>query len=252
MRNFTSILLLSLVFATANAQTDYTKSLSGIAWVKIESKADIIIKTHDKNEILIKSGKKKSTPDRAAGLKLVGQYGGTDNTDIGFYVVEDGNNLIVKNLRKSEKATIYLPKSQNVSAKTTWHGDLKISGFTGEVEANARLNGSIYINDISGPLTANALNGTVEVTFGKVNQTSPISIFTTNGVVDVTLPSNTPGDLSMSSWNGDVYTNFDIAKPDKEGMRSVAGRKVTGKINNGGVSIKLNSTNGNIYLRKQS
>ena len=201
---------------------------------------------------LIKSGKKKSTPDRAAGLKLVGQYGGTDNTDIGFYVVQDGNNLIVKNLRKSEKAEIYLPKSQNVSAKTTWHGDLKLSGFTGEVEVNAQLNGSIYIEDISGPLTANALNGTVEVIFGTVNQQSPISVFTTNGVVDVTLPSNTPADLSMSSWNGDVYTNFDISRPDKDGMKSVTGRSAKGKINNGGVSIKLKSTNGNIYLRKDS
>lgn len=244
------LILALCAFSVFTFGQDYTKSLNGAKWVKIESKADITIKTHDKNELLIKSESKKS-PERAKGLKLVGYSGGTDNTDVGFYVVEEGGNLIVKNLRKSSKAEIYLPKSQNVSVKTTWHGDVKISGFNSEIEANAQLNGSVHIEDVNGPVTANALNGTVEVVFGSVNQESPISIFTTNGTVDVSLPENTKANLSLSSWNGDVYTNFDIDRPSKEGMRSVAGRKVTGIINNGGVDIKLRSTNGNIYLRKK-
>ncbi|MET1258276.1 MAG: DUF4097 family beta strand repeat protein [Flavobacteriaceae bacterium] len=251
MKRLTTLLLVCAVATIGYAQNDYSKSLNGIDWVKIESKADVTVKTHDKNEILIKSGKAKGTPDRAKGLKLVGQNGGTDNTDVGFYVVQDGNNLIVKNLRKSDRAEIYLPKTQKVSVKTTWHGNMKISGFSSEIEANAQLNGSVYIENVNGPVTANALNGTVEVIFDAINQASPISIFTTNGTVDVSLPQNTPANLSMSSWNGDVYSNFDISKPSKEGMRSVAGRKVTGVINNGGVDIKLRSTNGNIYLRKK-
>ncbi|MBO0320757.1 DUF4097 family beta strand repeat protein [Muricauda sp. CAU 1633] len=250
MRKFT-ILTLALAFvATLKAQNDYSKSLNGIEWVKIESKANINLRTYDANELLIKGNRRVETSEKAKGLRLVGE-GGNDNTDVGFYVVQDGNTLIVKNLRKSEGAEIYLPKTQNVSVKSTWSGDIEIDGFTGEIEADAQLNGSIEIMDVNGPVTANTLNGDITVEFGTVKQDSPISIYSTNGAVDVTLPGNTPADLSLSSTNGDIYTNFELKREEKNGLKSVSGRKVNAAINNGGVNISLKSTNGNIYLRKQ-
>ena len=240
-----------LICLTANltiAQSDYSKSLNGIEWVKITSSANLDIIAHDKNEIIIKSRSTKTVSDRAKGLRLVGA-GGTDNTDVGFSVLQEGNDLIVTNLKKNESATIYMPKNQKVSVKSTWHGDIKISGFENEVEANCQLNGGIKIKDVTGPITANSLNGAVEVIFTQLDQTSPTSIFTTNGTVDVSLPASTKADLSMSSWNGDVYTNFDIQKETKDGMKQVSGKKSTGTLNGGGVALKLRSTNGNIYLR---
>lgn len=246
-----TILLVALAFCSIGfAQTDFTKSLSGVDWVKIESKSDITLKTHSSNELLIKSSKSTKVSEKAKGLKLVGE-GGSDNTDVGFYVVQDGNTLIVKSLRKSEGAEIYLPKNQNVSVKSTWHGNIDIDGFSGEVEADAQLNGSVEIKNVNGPVTANALNGEIEVGFGTVKQNSPISIYTTNGAVDVTLPGSTPADLTLTTTNGDIYTNFDIKREEKDGLTSVSGRKVRAVINSGGVDISLKSTNGNIYLRKQ-
>lgn len=246
-----TILLIAFTFCViANAQTDYTKSLNGIEWVKIESKSDITLKTYNANELLIKGSRSSKVSEKAKGLRLVGE-GGSDNTEVGFYVVQDGNTLIVRNLRKSEGAEIFLPKTQNISVKSTWSGDIEIEGFSGEVEANAELNGSIEITDVNGPVTANALNGEIEVEFGTVKQGSPISIYTTNGEVDITLPENTPADLTMSTVNGDIYTNFEIKREEKEGLKSISGRKVKASINNGGVDISLKSTNGNIYLRKQ-
>ncbi len=246
-----TILLIALAFCTiTTAQTDFTKSLSGIEWVKIESKSDIILKTYNANELLIKGSRSTKVSEKAKGLKLVGE-GGTDNTDVGFYVVQDGNTLIVKSLRKSEGAEIYLPKNQNVSVKSTWSGDIEIDGFSGEIEADAQLNGSVEIVNVNGPVTANALNGEITVEFGTVKQDSPISIYTTNGAVDVTLPETTAADLMLGTINGDIYTNFDIKREEKDGLKSVSGRKVRAVINNGGVDISLKSTNGNIYLRKQ-
>ena len=64
------------------------------------------------------------SPSKAKGLKLVGESG-TDNTDVGFYVIKEGSTLIVKNLRRSESGEIYLPASQNISVTTTWHGDIE-------------------------------------------------------------------------------------------------------------------------------
>ncbi len=250
MRKF-AIVVIALVTGTiAHAQNSYTKSLNGVTWVKIESKADIVLRTHSSNELLIKGGSSKKDSEKAKGLRLVGE-GGNDNTDVGFYVVEDGNTLLVKNLRKSEGAEIFLPKGQNVSVKSTWNGDIEIYGFSGEIEADAQLNGSVEIKDVNGPVTANALNGESTVEFGQISQDSPISIYTTNGPVDVTMPANTPANLSMSCTNGDIYSNFDIEREEKNGLKSWSGRKFKAAINNGGVAISLKSTNGNIYLRKK-
>ncbi len=250
MRKFTFLLTALLVGTIAQAQSDYTKSLNGVQWVKIESKSDITLRTHSSNELLIKSGPSVETPEKAKGLKLVGE-GGTDNTSIGFSVIQDGNTLIVTNLRKSEGAEIYLPKNQNISAKSTWNGDIEIDGFAGEIEADAQLNGSVKILNVNGPVTANTLNGELTVEFGAVKQGSPISLYSTNGAVDVSLPANTPANLSMSTINGNVYTDFDVKLNEKDGLKSVLGRKISASINNGGVDITLKSTNGNMYLRKK-
>jgi len=67
----------------------------------------------------------------------------------------------------------------------------------------------------------------------------------------VTLPESTPANLELSSHNGDIYTNFDLKRPEKNGLKSYGSSKVNGAINGGGVGIKLKSTNGNIYLRKK-
>lgn len=250
MKSLKITFLALFICATITAQEDFTKSLDGIEWVKIESRADVTIKTHNSNELLIKVGSSYHTPERAKGLKLVGE-GGSDNTNIGFYVIKEGNNLIVKNLRKSEDAEIYLPASQNISVKTNWQGNIKIAGFKGEIEASAKLNGGIGIEDVSGPITVNSLNGEIEVLFTKVSQSSPITIHTINGAIDVTLPENTPANLSLGSHNGDIYTNFELPTPEKDGLKSVGSNKIKGTINNGGVKINLSSINGSIYLRKK-
>ncbi|MDT0538963.1 MULTISPECIES: DUF4097 family beta strand repeat-containing protein [Croceitalea] len=250
MKLVSSILFICAFVWSATAQTDYTKSLSGVDWVKIESKSGIELKTHDKNELLIKVSSRKKKSEKAKGLKLVGA-GGTDNTDVGFYVVQDGGTMLVKNLRRSEKAEIFLPKTQNVSVTNSWNGDIYIAGFSGEVEANANLNGGLKMENLSGPVTAYSLNQGIEVSFDKISQDAPIVIRTTNGEIDVTLPENTSADMELSSWNGDIYTNFDLQRPDKEGLKSVSGKNIKGAINGGGVAIKLKSTNGTIYLRKK-
>jgi len=190
MKKITLFLFTCVFAANVQAQSDYSKSLDGIEWVKISSKSEIVIKTHDKNELLIKAFSLKPMPKKAKGLKLVG-IGGEDNTDVGFNVVKTGNNLIVQSVRKSGGAEIYLPKSQNVSATNSWDGNIYIEGFSGEVEANANLNGGLQLVNLSGPITAYSLNESIRVEFDKINQDAPIVIRTTNGEIDVTLPGST-------------------------------------------------------------
>ncbi len=249
MKQLRSTLVIFLFAAVAIAQ-EHTQSLNGIEWVKIESKAKITVKAHAKETLLIKGGSSFEIPEKAKGLKLVGE-GGHDNTGVGFYTVKEGNTLIIRNLQRNSGTEIYLPAKQNLSVKSSGLEDVHISGFSSEIEASAEVTGSIAITDVTGPITANSNTGTVEVTFTKVNQASPISISTATGAVDVTLPKDTPANLLLSSTMGEIYTNFDLNVPDKEGLKAISAQSVKGSINNGGVKIQLNSATGNIYLRKK-
>ncbi len=250
MNKFKWTLASCLVVISAAAQ-EYKQSLESVAWVKIESKGKVVIKTHDKPELLIRGGSALTTPEKAKGLQLVGENG-SDNTKVGFYVLKDGNSLIVRNLRRSENETaeIFLPSTQNISVTGDGLNDIEINGFSGEIEATAEIVGNIRVVDVTGPVTLNSNTGTVEVVFNKVNQKSPISISTATGEIDVTLPKDTAADLSLHSTMGEIYSNFELSVPDKNGLKAISTQKIVGSINNGGVKIQLNSATGNIYLRK--
>ncbi len=258
MKNIVAILIFSfcLAFTHAQEKQEYTHSLQGISWVKVSSSTTVVVKTHDKNQLLIQGANQIKNPEKAKGLKAI-YADGEDNTGIAFYVKKEGSNLIVRNLKNGnsgKKVVIYLPKTQNVSVKSRGLGHVKVSGFTGEVEADSGSVGHLTITDVTGPVTASSNTGEIEIVFDKVNQSSPISITTTTADVDVTLPGNTPADVKLVSNMGDIYTNFDIDLPDtsKNGMSRVAGgQKASGTINGGGVKITLRTTTGDIYLRKQ-
>lgn len=254
MKQVAIIFLVGLFCTGLQAQEDYTKSLDGVEWVKIESRAKVVVKAYSEKQLLIKGGKMHNKPDRAKGLKLVGE-GGTDNTNVGYYVIKEGSDLIVRNLQRNNNGNtvIYLPASQNVSIRTkgTSNGDIVVSGFKGEVEATVEINGGMRLEDVSGPLTVSTLNGGIDVSFSKISQDSPISIYSTNGALDINLPESTPADLAMSTMNGEIYTNFELKFPEKNGLKSVSTQKIQQVINGGGVKFKLRTINGNIYLRKQ-
>jgi len=94
------------------------------------------------------------------------------------------------------------------------------------------------------------INGTVDVVFSEISKDKPSSIASINGEIDVTLPVTSAVNLEMRNMQGGMYSDFDLPSDDKQ-MKRVGGGAVNAKINGGGVSLKINSINGNIYLRKK-
>ena len=249
MKKTTIMLCLLLLGLKAGAQ-QFSQPLDGIRWVKIESNAKVIVQSHAQNNLVLKGAPMEPVPDQAKGLKLIGE-GGTDNTNAGYYMVKEGSQLLLRNLKKTGESVVLLPASMNIAVTSKALNNIEITGFNGEIEANAEVTGGITITGVSGPVTAHSNTGQVKVVFNKVNQASPISIATATGAVDVTMPADTPANLSLQSAVGEIYTNFDIRLPEKEGLKPVSSQKVSGPINNGGVEIQLHSATGNIYLRKK-
>ncbi len=266
-------------FLFSEAQEDYTQSLEGIKLVRIESGTKVKLVAGKANELRFTKYIRDKEDDydecdecdhehyeeheheegrhrgnnRSKGLKPV-YAGGTDNTGFGMSIEREGDVLRIRDLKSWMQRSgmqVYLPKDVDIYLDCGNMGSARIQGFSSEIEVNTNI-GGIYMNDVTGPITAHTSTGLIDVKFSKVNQDSPISINTSTGIVDVTLPTDTKANLELRSNMGSVYTDFDLEIPREDGMRSVgANRKIQAKLNGGGVNISLRSSTGSVYLRKQ-
>ncbi len=213
---------------------------------------DLQIIGHDGNEILITAKGYEKPPERAKGLKPL-YNSAVDNTGIGLSVQESGGNLTIQKATRGDiDYTIKIPSTMHVSiSETNWHGDnFTIENISGEIEVNAK-SSDIKMKGVSGPVVANTTNGDIDIVYKTLNQEKPNAIKSINGHVDITLPSSAKSSVKLRAMNGEIFTNFDVAmKTSEDNINVYGGGKIEGAINGGGVEIKLNTINDNIYLRK--
>lgn len=111
------------------------------------------------------------------------------------------------------------------------------------------------MENISGPVVANATNGNVEVVFNTLAPDKPNSFLSVNGYIDISLPKDVRADLQLHTVNGEAYTDWDIDvnKDASVALPVIADMNmynIEGTINGGGTPISIQSVNGDIYLRK--
>ena len=134
------------------------------------------------------------------------------------------------------------PKNALVNVTNT-NGQVVITAMTGKVVAHTT-NGGVRGNKLSGGVDAQSTNGGVSVEMASVGP-DRISLETTNGGVTLTLPEKAKATVSASCTNGGISVgsldNFDVTEKSR--------RRLEGRLNGGGTSIELQTTNGGIRLR---
>lgn len=261
-----SVLLFSSGIQTCTAQKEGDKKLHMFI-KKIENpgkasilkigdlSGDLVISSHNQAtvqaiEVQVKGY--KTPPARAKGLRPLGS-GGVDNTGVGLNykqvnnVIELGESVYNNG---HQAYHIKVPKTTALIIKYTGFqgGNILIRDINQEIEISAQ-SSPIKLENVTGPVVANTLGATIEAIFGKVNQDSPISITSTGGEIDITLPNNTPANLQLNAMGGNVFTDLDIDSGESKG-RANANHNFSVKLNGGGVDLQLHSLGGNIYLRK--
>lgn len=182
------------------------------------------------------------------------------NAGFGLEAEEEDNRVRVKlSGHASQRVRIRVPRNTSVHLKSVNGGKIEVRGVSGEHELE-HTNGAITATDVSGSLVAHTTNGTVKVTFDRIDPGKPMSFVSFNGSVDVTFPASLAADLKMRSDNGQVYTDFDVevAKADavKKEQRKEGGyrvsleRAIEAKVGGGGPEMTLRTFNGSIYVRK--
>jgi lia operon protein LiaG len=258
-RTIIFLIATSFTLCHLHAQDEFKKSIDGSATemtVKISNlSARLEIIGHNSNEVIISSSDYEGIPEKAKGLKPLSAYG-EDNTSIGLYFnIENGIVEISGASRAANDGEyeIRLPRNIKLEIKSEdWNGDdIRVKGMQNEIDIKANA-GDLELEDVSGPLVLNSMNGEIEVTLSNLNQDNPTSIKSTNGDIDISMPSDAKVDFRLSSLNGEIYTDLDLDFDGEKGdMRRMAGgMKANAKLNGGGIDFTIYALNGNVYLRQ--
>jgi hypothetical protein len=207
------------------------------------------------NEIIFKSRNGSRQKDsRAEGLKAISGSGLEDNTGFGLSVVDKGDVIEVRQLKKMDgpDVLILVPKGVSISiSHNSPHGsDITLRNVEGEIEAST-VHSDIVLDNPTGPLTINTVHGDIEAKMPATFK-SPISLVSVHGAVDVAMPVGTKANMRMGTVYGEIFVDpdFKIQIEPKGGLVRYSD-KIEGKINGGGLDITLTTTHSNIYLRKK-
>jgi len=186
----------------------------------------IIIKTWDKNEVLVRATVsindnedndhfKLNTSSNGNMVKFVSKIKDMDQIEKKKYVIEE-----------DEDGEYYVANCESIDLDMTFEvfapGDVILHLST--------INGDVDIFDWKGPSEINTINGYIDSS------------------IDPKLKVN----FDLSTINGGMYSNLDLDITDRdEKMRCLIGGDVEAMLNNGGVEMVYETINGDIYLRKK-
>lgn len=179
----------------------------------------------------------------------------------GYHIEEDKNTvqIVVKPWTDLEKIIVKVPQSFSLNLNCTNDGDIKVSDVDGELDIN-NINGGVELLNVIGPVVAHALNDNIRIVFKEIPEYEDMSITSLNGDIEVTFPEDTDVDISLKTDNGEVLSDFPIEmkystkvskERSKKGKYKISGEnQLSGKINDGGGEIRMQTMNGDIVILK--
>jgi len=254
MKKYILGIAFGLAISTTIHAQDYKISKSS-GTLEIREVNHVTIEGHSGNEIIFSSiDENRDDDDRAKGLRAISSMGLEDNTGIGLSVVDKGNVIEVRQLKKMEGPDIKILVPKNVIVSyyhTSPHGDeIEIKNFEGQVEVSTVHNGVVLTN-ATGPVNIKTVHGNIDAAFG-TSIKGPINIESVHGHVDVALPVSTKATMKLKTNFGEILVDPDFKiEIEKSGNMIKYSDNVSGKINGGGVEINLSATHDNVYLRKK-
>jgi len=195
----------------------------------------------DKNEIALEAEKIASNDEDLVRVQLKIQASPTRlniKTDYGrTWKFWRGFNAEVR-YKLMVPAGVTLDKIDVVNA------EVRVTGVKGAINLDT-VNGGIVAKDLAGPGIFDTVNGPISVTYVTMPaKGEEISLDTVNGGCTLTLPANAAFNLDLDTVNGGTKCAFpiELAESGKHDLR--------GTVNGGGVTVKLDSVNGALTVRK--
>lgn len=206
---------------------------------------DIEIRTWDKSEILIEGEKSAKTDDE---LKLIDLTIELTETKAAIKVrlpKRGGGFFSNGNIRAAVKFSITLPREASLNKINMVNADVTIDDVHGAMNVES-VNGRIRANHLSNDARLSTVNGKIEAGVDTVSANQQFKFSTVNGTVSVTLPDDAGLKIHGEVVNGHIDSDFPLKLSGKFGPKNISGQ-----IGDGRASLKAESVNGSINLKKR-
>lgn len=139
--------------------------------------------------------------------------------------------------------TVKVPKGVNVTAETV-NGEVDVADVASQVRAS-NVNGDVRVTTQRSVVSAASVNGSVDVEMADPSGSEDMSFSSINGDVTLRVPASFGAELTMTTVNGSVRSDFPITLEGR-----IDPRKMRGTIGKGGRRIKVSTVNGSLQIRK--
>ena len=213
------------------------------------------IESYDGNEIVLKSWVEKEEEAAIDGLVLVSGNGLADNTGLGLFVDRKGesDSVVIRELDMQGIRGVKVMVPEAVKIQLKYNGQYQTErivflNLKSELEVAVRFN-PIIIKNITGAATVNSMYGSINALFD-LPPSMPVSLISSYGNVDVTIPPISKVDLHVKTSWGKIYIAQSlVGKVQKDADSKESREQLKGKLNGGGTPFILSSGWGKIYLR---
>jgi len=208
------------------------------------AKAEALMKELQ-SEVEVKTGRidvRSRFPRRVESIGIMDLFGrNSTNLQINYYVqVPEDTDLwlLTTNGEVHVQGT-----SGRLDARTT-NGDVEVTNVRGNVTLQTT-NGGVHVTNLTGQAVAHTTNGAVVAQLRKLPGTGSVDLQTTNGNVEAYFDRDLKADLDASTTNGHVSVEFPVTATIAHGSRTFRGT-----IQGGGAKITIQTTNGNVEVRR--
>ena len=202
---------------------------------------------------------------RAEGLRR----GNDDDRDLFVEVVEypDGVTICAVHAKDSNPGRCHRGGVSSWSGSWGWHGRRAKINFNLQVPRGVSFhalttNGNVLGHNLQSVVEATTTNGNVDVStgewasatttnggihvsIGNAKWNGELKVTTTNGSVEVTMPSSAEFRVHAVTTNGGIHTDFPITV-----QGSFSSKELSGTVGGGGRELRVVTTNGGIKLIK--
>jgi hypothetical protein len=215
-----------------------TVALNANGRVSLENiNGNVEISGWDRNEVQIDAVKSARDQQRLNEAKIEVEGSG-DSVSIRTRYPENHTN----NNPASVQYTLHVPRGAQLRNISLVNGSLNISQIIGEVSADL-VNGKLTANDLAGRAKLSTVNGSVHAQYQSLNNVSEVRISSVNGSIDLKLPASPNAEISASTVNGGLSSDFPIQVQGK-----FMNHHMSGTLGNGGTRIDLNNVNGSSHI----
>lgn len=235
--------LMALAFAvTANAQVteDFhrTVPLSLNGRVSLENiNGNVTITGWERNEVQIDAVKKASNQQKLDEARIEVDAG-SDSIRIRTRYPEGQTN----NNPAHVTYELHVPRTARLDGINLVNGSLDVQRVSGEINASL-VNGKANVHDLAGRAKVSSVNGAINAYYRSLDNVREIELKSVNGSIDLGLPSSPNAEVSVSTVNGGISTDFPLQVQGK-----FMGKHLDGKLGSGGTRIEISNVNGSVHI----